>query len=376
MHNKNRIIEEFMGLTRIDSETRNEREIADYLKQELESLGLDVFEDDAGKKIGGNAGNIIGELKGNTNCNRILFSAHMDTVQPGKGVKAVLVDNIIKSQGDTILGADDKAGITAILEMLKVIKEEKIEHGFLQVIFSVAEEGGLHGAKNLDPRLIKSDFAYVLDSSGPPGHMVIQGPSQNQIEAVIIGRAAHAGIAPEEGVNAIQIAARGIARMKIGRVDEETTANIGVIKGGTATNIVPDKVRLEGEARSLCQNKLDKQSQHMKKCLLRAAEELGGQIEIKIEQNYPGISLSEDEEVIKIAKIAAGNLQFPVVLEKTGGGSDANILNGYGIPTLNIGIGMEKVHTNDEFITVENLVNNCRYLVEIVKCVSQKHNND
>ena len=295
----------------------------------------------------------------------------MDTVKPGENVEPILVDGIIKSQGDTILGADDKAGITAILEMLRVIKEKNIEHGPIQVIFSIAEEIGLLGAKNLNPDNIKADFAFVLDSSGPSGHLVIEGPAQNQIEVVVTGKAAHAGMAPEEGVNAIQIAARAIARMKLGRIDQETTANIGIIKGGEATNIIPDKVWLEGEARSLKREKLDKQCQHMKECFQRATEELGGIFEIKIDQNYPEISLPDDSEVISIAKKAGENLKIPIVLEKTGGGSDANILNGYGLPTLNMGVGMEKVHTTDEFITVENLVNNVRYLVEIVKIVGE-----
>jgi len=374
MINPNRIIEEFMEMTKIDSETKNERKFADYLKAKLKDLGLEVFEDDAGSKIGGNAGNIIATLPGKIDGKKILFSAHMDTVQPGEGVQPVLVDGVIKSQGDTILGADDKAGIVAILEMLRVIKEESLEHGPIQILLTIAEEGGLHGAKNLDPKHLAADLAYVLDSSGPAGHMVIQGPAQNQVEAVVYGKAAHAGIAPEEGINAIQIASRGIARMKIGRVDEETTANIGVIKGGKATNIIPDKVWLEGEARSLNRDKLDKQCRHMEECLLRAADELGGRVEVKIELNYPEISLAEDAEVIAIPKNAAQNLQLPIVLEKTGGGSDANILNGYGIPTLNLGIGMEKVHTTDEFITVENLINNARFLVEIVKVAGRKQN--
>lgn len=368
---RNRIIEEFMELVRIDSETKNERLIADYLKNKLEGLDLEVFEDNAGSKINGNAGNIIAYLPGKKNCKTVLFSSHMDTVKPGNNVEPILVDGIIKSQGNTILGADDKAGIAAILEMLRVIREKELEHGPIQIIFSVAEEGGLFGAKNLDPGVIKADFAYVLDSSGPAGHLVIQGPAQNQVEAVIIGKAAHAGLAPEEGVNAIQIAARAIARMKLGRIDQETTANIGIIKGGEATNIIPDKVWLEGEARSLNKDKLDEQCRHMKDCILRAAEELGGKAEVKIELNYPQISLAEDDQVISIAKKAAQNLNFPIVLEKTRGGSDANILNGYGLPTLNLGIGMEKVHTTDEFITVENLVNNARYLVEIVKIIGE-----
>jgi len=372
MHSKDRVIEEFMELTKIDSESKNERKIADYLKAKLGNLGLTVFEDDAGGKIGGNAGNIIADLPGTIAGKKILFCAHMDTVQPGNGVEPILVNNIIKSQGETILGADDKAGISAILIMLEIIKEKGIKHGPLKIIFTVSEEGGLHGAKNLNPEHIDAVMAYVLDSSGPAGHMVIQGPAQNQIEAVVIGKAAHAGMAPEEGINAIQIAARAIARMKIGKVDNDTTANIGIIKGGKATNIIPDRVWLEGEARSLSRDKLDRQCEHMRDCLIRAAEELGGQVEVKIELNYPEISLAEHEEVIAVAKIAAENMQYPVSLEKTGGGSDANILNGIGIPTLNLGIGMEKVHTTEEFITVENLIKNVDYLVEIVKAATNK----
>jgi len=372
MINQERIVKEFMELVRIDSETRNEREIADILKRKLNNLGLSVIEDDAGTKIGGNAGNIIANLPGNKEELKLLFSSHMDTVQPGKSVLPLIENGIIKSEGDTILGADDKAGISAILEMLRVLKEENIEHGPIQIIFTVAEEGGLNGAKNIETNIINADVAFVLDSSGSAGHIVVQGPAQNQLEASIKGKSAHAGLAPEEGINAIQIAARGIARMKIGRIDEETTANIGVIKGGKATNIVPDRVDLEGEARSLNRDKLNKQSQHMVECLERAVKELGGKAQINVELNYPEISLSEDEKVIIIAKEAAKNLGFSVSLDKTGGGSDANIFNGYGIPTANLGCGMEKVHTTEEFITVENLVKNAHYLVEIVKVVLNK----
>jgi len=296
----------------------------------------------------------------------------MDTVQPGKNVIPVKENGIIKTESETILGADDKAGICAILEMLKTIIEEKIEHSGIQVIFTVAEEGGLFGVKSLNSEEITADLAYVLDSSGSAGHIVIQGPAQKQIIATIIGKAAHAGMAPEEGINAIQIAARGIARMQLGRIDEETTANIGIIKGGKATNIIPDKVQLEGEARSLNRDKLDQQCEHMVNCLERSVSELGGKLETKVELIYPEISLSKTDPVVEIAKKAAENLAFPVSFDKSGGGSDANIFNGYGIPTANLGIGMEKVHTTEEFITVENLIRNAQYVLEIVKVVAEK----
>ncbi|MFZ5943426.1 MAG: M20/M25/M40 family metallo-hydrolase [Bacillota bacterium] len=371
MVNEKRIVQEFMELVKIDSETRNERKIADYLTNKLQSLGLEVFEDDTGGKIGGNAGNLIAMLKGKKDGPTIVFSAHMDTVQPGVGVQPIIVGNAIKSKGDTILGSDDKAGIAAILELLEVINGGGIDHVPLQIIFTVAEEGGLHGAKNLNPQNIKGDFAYVLDSGGSAGHVVIQGPAQNQLEIVVTGKAAHAGMAPQEGINAIQIAARGIARMRLGKIDEETTANIGIIRGGKATNIIPDKVEIEGEARSLNEDKLEQQCNHMTECLIRAQEELGGKVDVQIIPSYPSIKIDEEEEVISIAQKAAQNLGFPFSLDKTGGGSDANILNGYGIPTANLGIGMEKVHTTEEYITIDNLVKNAEYLVEIVKVASE-----
>lgn len=371
MINKDRVVNEFLELVQINSETKNEREIADVLTKKLKNLGLEVFEDDAGEKIGGNAGNIIGTLAGKKEGVHILFSAHMDTVKPGNGVKPIINEGVIYSQGDTILGADDKSGIVAILEMLRVIQEEKINHIPIQVIFTIAEEGGLFGSKNLNPENIKGDFAYILDSNGSAGHIVIEGPAQNHIEAIVKGKKAHAGIAPEEGVSAIQVAARGLARMKLGRIDEETTANIGIINGGIATNIVPDRVELQGEARSLNREKLMEQSKHMEACLEKACQELGGKVQTTVELVYPEIKLRAEEQVVKIAVEAANNLGLPVSLEKTGGGSDANILNGYNIPTANLGCGMENVHTSDEFITIENLVKNPQFLVEIIRVASK-----
>jgi tripeptide aminopeptidase len=371
MINKDRVINEFLELVKIDSETGHEREIADFLTEKLKSLGLEVIEDDAGQKIGGSAGNLIAFLRSKKEGPTVLFSAHMDTVKPGKGVVPVIENDIIRSQGDTILGADDKSGIVAILEMLRVIQEEKINHVPIQVIFTIAEEGVLFGAKNLNPANIKGDFAYILDSNGSAGNIVIEGPAQNHINITVKGKKAHAGLSPEEGVSAIQVAARGLARMKLGRIDEETTANIGIIKGGIANNIIPDKVEMDGEARSLNREKLDKQTEHMVECLEKACQELGGEFTTKIELVYPEIKLNEQEQVVKIAMEAANNLGFPVTLTKTGGGSDANILNGYGIPTANLGCGMENVHTSDEFITVENLIKNPQYLVEIIKVISR-----
>ncbi len=198
----------------------------------MEKIGLEVYMDDAGEKVGSNSGNLIGKLRGNTDGETILFSAHMDTVSPGIGIKPIIKDGVIYSDGTTILGGDDKAGIAAILEAIEIIVENNIPHGDIEVVFSIFEEGGLFGAKNLDYTKLNAKVGFVLDSGGEPGQIIVQGPAQNKINAKFIGKEAHAGVAPENGISAIQIAAEAISNMKLLRIDEETTANIGYILVG------------------------------------------------------------------------------------------------------------------------------------------------
>lgn len=378
MINRERIVDEFLKLVRIDSPSLHEREIADYLKQKLAGLGLEVMEDQAGRAIGNQvsapAGNIIAILKGNLPAvPAVLFCCHMDTVEPGRGVRPVIRDNTIYSDGTTVLGGDDKAGIAAILEAIKVLKENNIPHGDLEFVFTVAEETGLQGSKNLDFKRLKAEFGYVLDSDREAGTIITSAPSQYRIKAAVIGKAAHAGICPEEGVNAIFVASTAISRMKLGRIDGETTCNIGVISGGKATNIIPDMVHLEGETRSIDPDKLEKQTDSMITILEQTAGEMNARASIEKELLYPRLKLEESDQVVKIAMKAARILGKEPVLTSTGGGSDANILNGYGIPTANLGIGMNKVHSTEEFITIDNLVLNARYVVEIVQTVAREN---
>jgi tripeptide aminopeptidase len=232
MVNRERVVEEFLELVQISSHSGKEGTIARVLTKKLEALGLEVYTDDAGKRTGGETGNIIAKLKGTTGGAAILFCCHMDTVTPGKGVKPVIKDGIIYSDGTTILGGDNKGGIAAVLEGIRSLKEGNTPHGDVEVVFSIWEEGGLLGAKNLDYGKLKAKYGFVLDSGGSPGEIITVGPSQDQIKAKIHGRSAHAGVAPEEGISAIMIAARAIDNMKLLRIDEETTANIGVIRGG------------------------------------------------------------------------------------------------------------------------------------------------
>jgi len=369
MVNRERVVSEFVKLVQIDSLSLHERQMADTLKSIMEQMGLDVYEDDAAKNIGGNAGNLICTIKGTKNVPAVLFLAHMDTVTPGKSKKAVIDGNIIRTDGSTVLGGDDVAGIVCILEALKVIKEKNIEHGDIQVVFTVAEECGLLGAKNLDYSKIYAEFGFVMDNGGPIGTVAVNAPSQNQIEVVIKGKAAHAGIEPEKGISAIQIAASAISGMKLGRIDEETTANIGVINGGQATNIICDKVVIKAEARSRSEQKLKEQTEHMKKCFLDAANQYGGTVDFRSELLYPSFNVDESDKIISIAREAADDIGIELKPEVTGGGSDTNIINGKGIKAVDVSVGMDKVHSVEEQILIDDMVKAAEFIISIIRNV-------
>ncbi|NPV90374.1 MAG: M20/M25/M40 family metallo-hydrolase [Firmicutes bacterium] len=349
------MIDQFLKLVRIDSVSGEEREIADYLAGELKELGMEVFEDHAGVVLGTGTGNLIASWPGRLEVPAFVLVAHMDTVVPGKGVTPVIKGDAIYSSGDTILGADDKAGIAAILYALRRIRKENISHGPIEVVFTVGEEQGLEGSKSLEKDRVKARIGFVLDSSGEVGTLVVQGPVQNQIEVIVNGKAAHAGINPEDGINAIQVASKAIAGMQLGRIDGETTANIGIIQGGNARNIVPERVYIKGEARSLVAEKLKAQTEHMLERLDSAAREAGAVVEITAEELYPAFQLEAGEPALAIAEEAVRRIGLTPSREKTGGGSDANILNGYGIRTVNLGVAMRQVHTRDEHVFLKDI---------------------
>ncbi len=368
MVSSSRIISEFMALSRIDRLSKREREAVHFVTGKLTALGLEVYQDQAHSTFGGEAGNVIAVLPGNNpGFPPVMFCAHLDVVEPGSGIEPVVEDGIITSKGETVLGADDGAGVVAILEALRCLIDSGTPHGDIEVVFTVAEEVGLLGSKGLERERLRSRFGFILDSGGHPGEIILQGPAQDSLEATFFGRAAHAGSNPQEGINAIQMAARAIARMNLGRVDEETTANIGVIQGGRATNIIPDRVELKGEARSQQEDQLNKQVLHMQGCLEKAAQEFGGRVEIRIERQYPPFRLDPSEEPVHIASKAAREIGIEPRLKSSGGGSDANILNGYGIKCVNLGLGMQKVHTTEEHIAVQDLVRAAEYVLALIK---------
>jgi tripeptide aminopeptidase len=369
MVKRDRIVNEFMELARIDSLSKNERQIADLLLHKLEEMGYVAREDDAGVEIGGNAGNVLCLVKGDENIPSVLLTAHMDTVAPGIGKKPVLENGIFKSEGSTVLGGDDAAGIVSILELLRVLKEDGIKHGDIRIVFTVGEECGLLGSKAIDYSKINAVYGIGLDGAGAVGNVTVKGPSQNTIDIEVTGRAAHAGVEPEKGISAIQMAAYAISMMKLGRIDGETTANIGIINGGLATNIICERVNLRAEARSRDEIKLDLQTKHMKECFEQAAFKFGGSIEFMARKEYPAFSIDEGDQLIAILKNAAENAGINLILKATGGGSDINIMNGKGIKCVDLSVGMSAVHSVEEKISVADMVRSAEFLVEIIKAM-------
>lgn len=367
-----RLVNEFLELVQIDSETKHEEVIAPILVKKLEEMGFDVYQDDAHTRNGHGAGNIIATLKGTLDVEPIYFTVHMDTVVPGVGIKPeIREDGYIYSDGTTILGADDKAGMAALFEMARRLKEQNIEHGTIQFIITAGEESGLAGAKELDPSLIQAKLGFAVDSDGKVGGIVTAAPFQAKIETKIFGKTAHAGVAPEKGISAITLAAKAVAKMKLGRIDEETTANIGRFEGGKATNIVCDEVYILAEARSINKEKLDAQVSHMRETFENTAKSLGGRAEVDVKLMYPGFSVTEEDRVVQIAMAAVENIGRKAQLGISGGGSDANVIAGFGIPTVNLSVGYEEIHTTNERMPIEELEKLADLLVEVVKCSSK-----
>jgi tripeptide aminopeptidase len=372
MINNDRVLNEFLELVQIDSETKYETEIAGILKKKFTDLGVEVYEDDTKDVTGHGAGNLVCTLQGTKEgVDTIYFTSHMDTVVPAKGVKPeVKDDGYIYSDGTTILGADDKAGLATMIEAIRVLKENNISHGTIQFIITAGEESGLVGAKALDSSLVKAKYGFALDSDGKVGNIIVAAPTQAKVKATILGKTAHAGVAPEKGVSAITIASKAISKMPLGRIDEETTANIGRFEGGQATNIVCDRVDVLAEARSLLSEKMEAQVEKMKNAFETAASEMGGKAEVDVQVMYPGFKFGEGDEVVEVAKRAAKKIGRPSELLTSGGGSDANVIAGFGVPTVNLAVGYEEIHTTNERMPVEELVKLSELVVAIIKEVA------
>ncbi|MGQ3477526.1 tripeptidase T [Paenibacillus sp. TY11] len=367
---KDRIVQEFMELVQVDSETKYEQEISRVLKEKFNALGLEVMEDDSRERTGHGSGNLIVTWKaeGVEKAPKLFFTCHMDTVTPGKGIKPQLgEDGWIRSDGSTILGSDDKAGIAALFEAIRVVREQNIPHGQIQFVITAGEESGLMGARAMKPEVLDSDFGYALDSNGEVGSICIAAPTQARIEMKITGKSAHAGVNPEDGISAIQVASKAISNMKLGRIDKETTANIGSFEGGGATNVVCDFVLIRAEARSIVQEKVNHQIQHMREALETTTREFGAQGEFRSEVIYPAFSFTEHDEVVQVAQRAIQGLGLATPTFHSGGGSDANVFNGLGIPTVNLAVGYQNIHTTEEKIKADDLVKVAEVVVALIQ---------
>lgn len=356
MVNRERLLSTFLDLVKIDSITFSEAGVAAYMAERLRALGASVEIDRAGERLGGNSGNVVARLAtGDGDETPILFAAHMDTVEPGRGIEPVVAKGVVRSKGNTVLGADDKAGCAVILECLETLAEGGRVHRPIEAVFTVAEEKGLLGAKELDFKRLRARVAFVMDGDGPIGGIVVKAPFQDAVKGVFAGKAAHAGVNPEKGVSAIRAAALAISSMKLGRLDDETTANIGMIKGGRAMNIVPDETVIEGEARSQDAGKLDAQVGAMRRAMAEAARLVGAKVKVEVTHLYDGFSFAPDAEVVSQAGQAIRRAGGEPDLVSSGGGSDTNIFNEAGMAAVNLSCGARDVHTVDERVAVDDM---------------------
>lgn len=345
MIDEERLVARLMDLVRIDSLSGEEQAAGERAMVWLRELGASAERDAIG--------NVLGRLDGQGE--PLMLNAHLDTVIPGQGIQPVLSGGVIRSDGRTILGGDDKAGVVIALEAVRTAREKGLPHPPLDFLFTVQEEVGLRGAKAFDLSRLRARQGIGLDAGGPQGTVVVSAPSQDQLDVVVHGIAAHAGDEPERGVSAIVVAAEAIHAMPLGRVDGETTANIGAICGGIATNIVCDHVEMRGEARSRDEAKLAAQTQAMVRALEEAAAHRGATVEAEVSRVYAAYELTAEEPIIRL--LAAGAAEVGIVPEyvPTGGGSDSNVFNAAGIRSVNISTGMTDVHTTHEHIAVADM---------------------
>lgn len=373
---EDRYIRRFLELASIQSPSGRERDVANYCRDVMESFGVTVHEDDTGHRTGGNAGNLTAFFDGdNPDVPVIMLNAHLDTVDPGGIIEPEIRDGRIISKGNTILGADNKAGLVMILEGMAAVLDEKIPHGGIEIVLTVGEEVGLIGALNLDYNHIKAKFGFSFDSSGL-GRIVQGAPFYNAIDVVVTGRAAHAGVNPSDGINSIKLTTNALSHLEFGMIDQETTANIGMISGGTGRNVVPAECRSVIEIRSHSLDKLENMTHGLEDVFNRESDQWKAIVEgrcirpavnIRVHREFDGFCLSDSSPVVRCAASALASIGRDVTCYRNMGGSDANVFNARGIPTAIVGTGQMAVHSNDEYIEINDLIEGVQLIPEIVK---------
>lgn len=360
--NQKRMLDTFLQLVQIDSESGNEKQMQDLIVRLLQEIGVRVYVDHAGKVAATNAqGNVIGFLPGTYKSSPFVLVSHLDTVSPGKNIFPVVKKDCVTSDGTTILGGDDKAGIALILEILRTLQEQKLPHPPIEVIFTLSEECGMTGSKNLAYAKIKGREGLVLDNE-ELCDLLVQGPAADTLEVWVKGLSAHAGVCPEKGISAVEVAAYALSQMKLGRVDKDTVTNFAVIQGGKAINVVTDEVYLKADARSLKEEKLEKQLAHIRACFDKAIKKYTKKIDGKIckpsvkmtvSKRYSSVHVPKNHPIVKAVLKAAKKQGIPMHAVASGGGCDGNVLSGHGFTLPNLGVGVRGCHTVHEKLVLK-----------------------
>lgn len=351
MINPDRLLATFLELVQIDSPSREEEQIAHAIAHKLRVLGAEPHID--------SLYNIIAKFPGRGAGARrrpLFLNAHSDNVPPARGIKPVLAGGLVLSDRTTVLGADDLAGVAAILEVLQVLQENHVSHVPLEIAITTQEEAGMYGAKGLDLGQFSAREGIVIDGPGPVGTITSAAPTLQWIDARIIGRASHSGHAPEAGINALLAAVDAIGKMRIGRIDAQTTTNIGLVRGGSARNVVPAQVELTGEARGHNERKLERVTRGMVRALELSCESYGAELELQLTTAYHHFEIKRTDPLLQRVVTAVAEIGCKPRLQRSMGGYDANIWNARGIKCVAVSVGDELNHTTNEFIPIKELV--------------------
>jgi tripeptide aminopeptidase len=351
---RERLVAEFVRLCEIESPSGDERAIADAVTEELHALGLDVEEDDTADETGAGAGNLLARIPGPDGTPTILLCAHIDTVPLAAPVQVQRADGILTNRNEAILGADNKAAVATVLGAARRLVNDAAKVG-VELLFTTSEERALRGAKALDRGRLSADYGFVFDHASAIGELIVASPTYYRLQASFRGQAAHAGIRPEAGANAIAAAAAAIARMRTGRIDDETTANVGRIEGGTAANVVAERCDIELEARSLDDARAGEVVSELVDACAEAASDGHCDLDTSVERLFRGYRLTRTEPAVEIAAAALEACGVEPVYITTGGGSDANALITAGLPVVNVANGTERNHQPDESVTEDAL---------------------
>ncbi len=349
------VVDLFCELAAVRSPSWNERPVADMVLKYLRDLGLDPIEDESGATTGSDMGNIYARIPGTVEGTPIFLCAHLDTVPPVDEIVPVINDGVITNEREAILGGDNKSAVAVMLEAARIVLAEGRDHAGLELLFTSTEEVGLLGAYAWDASRFHAKVGYVYDQAAPIGEIILGAPSSKSMEITFHGRAAHAGMFPEDGRSAIAAASRAIAEMRLGRLDEETTANVGTIKGGTAGNVVPEWCTVVAEARSHDDKKLVEVIQEMQDAITFAANVAEVEVQTTFLRSYQGYRFTKDDVAVSLAAKALAAAGYEVTYALSGGGADANAFNEHGLECVNLANAMVDIHTPDESIAVADL---------------------